>query len=57
MKSWNNYFLPEFHKGMYASSYGLMTSKVEDPLLDHFFHILLDNIIIYGGECKDASTY
>jgi hypothetical protein len=24
-----------------------MTPEVKDPLLDHFIHVLLDNIIIY----------
>jgi len=56
MDSWNNHFVPKCYEG-YASFYGLMTFKVKNPLMDHFLRILLDNIIIYGGEYRDASTY
>jgi hypothetical protein len=24
-----------------------MTPEVEDPLLDHFVHVILDNVIVY----------
>lgn len=42
-----NYSMPEHYKGMYAPQNDLMTLEVEDPILDHFIFILLDNVIVY----------
>jgi len=37
MDSWNNHFVAKCYEGVYASLYGLMTSNIENPLMDHLF--------------------